>query len=657
MGEGEKRMFKKIFQILQQLGRALMTPVAVLPAAGLLLRFGDTDLLNIPIIKDAGGVIFDNLPLIFAVGVAIGLAGGEGVAGLAAVIGYLILTKTLDNMGHVLGLKPPYEGAEHLIDMGVFGGIIIGLLAAYFYKRFYNVQFHPILGFFSGKRFVPIITSVGSVFIGILFSFIWPILQQGINGLSGLIADSSIGLFFYGTIYRLLIPFGLHHIFYQPFYFMMGEYVNPATGQVVTGDMTRFFAGDPTAGRFMMGDFPYMIFCLPAAALAMIHAARPKKRKMVSGVLISAALTSALTGITEPVEFAFLFVAPFLYLINAVLAGVMFVVMDLFGVRHGYTFSGGGIDYVLNYGLSTNGWIAIPVGIIFAVIYYVLFRFAINKWNLQTPGREIDEEQTIEQQDLKEDELAVSVLEALGGKDNIAQLDACITRLRVTVNQPKIVQKDRLKTLGAVGVLEMGNNFQAIFGTKSDALKDEIKAVISGKITKSEIRNIEKAQTEVASTLEKDIEVEEITSPLTGKIIPITEVPDNVFATKMMGDGFAIVPTNGIVVAPTDGEIVTVFQTKHAIGFKSLVGTEILIHIGINTVELKGAGFKTLVNSGDQVKKGQALLEVDLEYIKEHATSLITPVVFTNLSEKKTLELLVNSDDVIAGETNVLVIS
>lgn len=645
-------MFKKAFQILQQLGRALMTPVAVLPAAGLLLRFGDKDLLNLPILKDAGGVIFDNLPLIFAVGVAIGLAGGEGVAGLAAVIGYLILTKTLDNMGNLLGLKLPYEGAEHLINMGVFGGIITGLMAAFLYKRFYNVQFHPVLGFFSGKRFVPIITAVCSVILGIVFSFIWPTIQNGITSLSSLIADSSLGLFFYGTIFRLLIPFGLHHIFYQPFFFMMGEYVNPSTGQVVTGDMTRFFAGDPTAGRFMMGDFPYMIFCLPAAALAMIHTARPEKRKMVSGVLISAALTSMLTGITEPVEFAFLFVAPLLFIVNAMLAGIIFVVMDLFHVHHGYTFSGGGIDYVLNYGLSTNGWVAIPVGIVFAFIYYFLFRFAIKKWDLQTPGREIDETETPEQQEVKGDELAANVLVALGGKENIAHLDACITRLRVTVNNPGNVQKDRLKTLGAVGVLEMGNNFQAIFGTKSDALKDEIKSVIAGNVVKVK-RDIKEAQAQVATTVSMVSGIETFVSPLTGKIISLTEVPDKVFSSKMIGDGFAVEPIDGIIVAPADGEIVTLFPTKHAIGMKTTNGTELLIHVGIDTVKLDGKGFETLVSEKDKIKQGQPLLRVNLDYIKENATSIMTPVVFTSLPDTKTLEVQINQGAK-AGKTTVV---
>ncbi|MGY0431393.1 glucose-specific PTS transporter subunit IIBC [Bacillus rugosus] len=623
-------MFKKAFQILQQLGRALMTPVAVLPAAGLLLRFGDKDLLNIPIIKDAGGVVFDNLPLIFAVGVAIGLAGGEGVAGLAAVIGYLILTVTLDNMGKLLGLQLPYEGAEHLIDMGVFGGIIIGLLAAYLYKRFSSIELHPVLGFFSGKRFVPIITSISSLGIGVIFSIVWPLIQNGINAASSLIADSTVGLFFYATIYRLLIPFGLHHIFYTPFYFMMGEYTDPSTGSTVTGDLTRFFAGDPTAGRFMMGDFPYMIFCLPAVALAIIHTARPEKKKMISGVMISAALTSMLTGITEPVEFSFLFVAPVLYLINSILAGVIFVVCDLFHMRHGYTFSGGGIDYVLNYGLSTNGWVVIPVGIVFAFIYYYLFRFAILKWNLKTPGRETDEaDQTEAKAPVAKDQLAFHVLQALGGQQNIANLDACITRLRVTVHQPSQVSKDELKRLGAVGVLEVNNNFQAIFGTKSDALKDDIKTIMSGGVPDTAA-----ALDKETDKQQKPFSEETFIYPLKGETVSLTDVPDQVFSEKMMGEGFAIDPSEGKVVAPADGEIVSIFPTKHAIGFMSAGGTEILIHVGIDTVKLNGEGFETYVTSGQAVKQGELLLTFNLDYIKQHAVSAVTPVIFTNASEE-----------------------
>ncbi|WP_367387137.1 glucose-specific PTS transporter subunit IIBC [Bacillus vallismortis] len=623
-------MFKKAFQILQQLGRALMTPVAVLPAAGLLLRFGDKDLLNIPIIKDAGGVVFDNLPLIFAVGVAIGLAAGEGVAGLAAVIGYLILTVTLDNMGKLLGLQPPYEGAEHLIDMGVFGGIIIGLLAAYLYKRFSTIELHPVLGFFSGKRFVPIITSISSLVIGVIFSLVWPLIQNGINAASSLIADSTVGLFFYATIYRLLIPFGLHHIFYTPFYFMMGEYTDPSTGNTITGDLTRFFAGDPTAGRFMMGDFPYMIFCLPAVALAIIHTARPEKKKMISGVMISAALTSMLTGITEPVEFSFLFVAPVLYLINSILAGVIFVVCDLFHVRHGYTFSGGGIDYVINYGLSTNGWVVIPVGIVFAFIYYYLFRFAILKWNLKTPGRETDEaDQNEAKAPVAKDQLAFHVLQALGGQQNIANLDACITRLRVTVHQPNQVSKDELKRLGAVGVLEVNNNFQAIFGTKSDALKDDIKTIMAGGVP------------DTAAALDAETDIQQIPAsdesfiyPLKGETVSLTDVPDPVFSEKMMGEGFAIDPSEGKVIAPADGEIVSIFPTKHAIGFMSAHGIEILIHVGIDTVKLNGESFEAHVTSGQAVTQGELLLSFDLDTIKQHAASAVTPIIFTNASEE-----------------------
>lgn len=630
-------MFKKAFQILQQVGRALMTPVAVLPAAGLLLRFGNKDLLNNTVIKDAGDIVFGNLPLIFAVGVAIGLAGGDGVAALAAVIGYLVLTKTLDDMGGIFGLKPPYQGAEHLINMGVFGGILVGILAAVLYKRFYNIKLHPVLGFFAGKRFVPIVTAFSSLILGVVFSFIWPSIQTGIDAASNWVMVSSAGPFFFGFIQRLLIPFGLHHIFQTPFYFTMGSFVDPSTGKVVTGDMARYFAGDPTAGRFMAGLFPYMIFGLPAAALAMIHEARPEKRKAVSGILISAGLTSMLTGITEPVEFSFLFVAPVLFLIHAILAGVSFTIMDLLHVHHGYTFSGGLIDYVLNYGLSTNGWMIIPVGIGFGFLYYFMFRIAIRKWDLKTPGREEDDE-VQEVKKVQACDLATNVLSALGGKENIANLDACITRLRVTVNEPTSVQKDRLKALGAAGVLEMGNNFQAIFGTRSDSLKDEIRSVMAGQSRPTkEVPNKTSEHLDKVAVTKIKIETEAIYSPLTGKIVSITNVPDPVFSEKMMGDGFAVEPTEGLVTAPADGEIITLFPTKHAIGMKTKMGTEILIHVGIDTVKLAGQGFETLVKEGDQISAGQPLLRVDLDYLKANAPSILTPIVFTNLLDQKKL--------------------
>lgn len=648
-------MFKKAFQVLQQIGRALMTPVAVLPAAGLLLRFGDKDLLNIPVVKDAGGIIFGNLPLIFAVGVAIGLAGGDGVAALAAVIGYLVLTKTLDDMGAYLGLQPPYQGAEHLINMGVFGGILIGILSAIAYKRFHDVKFHPVLGFFAGKRFVPIITSVSSLLLGVIFAFIWPSIQHGIDLVSNMVMNSAAGPFFFGFIQRMLIPFGLHHIFQTPFYFTMGQFIDPATGKVVTGDMARFFAGDPTAGRFMVGLFPFMIFGLPAAALAMIHEARPEKRKAVAGVLISAALTSMLTGITEPVEFAFLFVAPALFVVHALLAGLSFTVMDLLGVRHGYTFSGGGIDYVLNYGLSTKGWMVIPFGLLLGVIYYVLFRFAIRKWDLKTPGRETDED-VVGEQKKETGSLAADVLQAFGGKENLSSLDACITRLRITVNEPSRVNKGELKRLGATGVLEMGNNFQAIFGTQSDSLKEQMKAIMRGEAPANtkQIHTATNAEQPEARAGQTSNQLEVIAAPMTGEIVDITEVPDPVFAGKMMGDGFAVMPKEGKVVSPLKGKIVTMFPTKHAIGLVTDSGMELLIHVGIDTVKLEGEGFEFLCAEGDRVEVGTPLLQVDLGYIESQGKSTMTPVVFTNLTENQ--QLVVTKGSAVAGETQVAVV-
>ncbi|TGE39619.1 PTS glucose transporter subunit IICBA [Desulfosporosinus fructosivorans] len=657
-------MFKKSFQVLQQIGRALMTPVAVLPAAGLLLRFGSPDLLNMPVIKSAGGVIFENLPLVFAVGVAIGLAGGEGVAGLAAVIGYLILTKTLDNMGESFQSALPYQGATHFIDMGVFGGIIIGLVAALLYKRFYNIKLHPVLGFFAGKRFVPIITAVAAVILGVVFAYVWPPIQQGIDAASNWVMNAASGPFFFGFIQRLLIPFGLHHIFQTPFYFTMGSFMDPTTGQVVHGEMARYFAGDKTAGRFMVGLFPYMIFGLPAAALAMIHEARADRRKAISGLLISAALTSMLTGITEPIEFVFLFLAPPLFLVHALLAGFSFTVMDLLQVKHGYTFSGGGIDYVLNYGLSTNGWMVVPFGLLLGVLYYFIFRFAIRKWDLKTPGRESDselEEIQTNAQSVSAGSKAANILKAFGGKDNLTALDACITRLRITVKDPGLVNIAELKNLGASGVLEVGENFQAIFGTQSDSLKEEMKEIIrtggtgdkeDAKISgTSLLPNPQKPEpVPPKPTMDKAIS---IYAPLAGEIIDLAEVPDPVFAEKMMGDGFGIKPSDGLVLSPVKGKVHNTFPTKHALGLVSEEGLEILIHVGLDTVNLKGQGFEMLVTEGDLVSVGTPLLKVDLPYIEANAKSSITPIVFTNL-EGRTLEIKKGLAE--AGKTLVCVV-
>ena len=658
-------MFKNAFGVLQKVGKALMLPVALLPAAGILLALGaalvNPALLDLApfldnsavamvasVMKNAGDIVFGNLPLLFAVGVAIGLAGGEGTAGLAAIIGYLIMNVT---MGTVLGIDPKEINGTNYVSVlgiptlqtGVFGGIIVGIIAATLYNKFFEIELPSYLGFFAGKRFVPIVTAGTAILLGLLMLVIWPPIQSGLNAFSNNMVNANLTLsaFVFGVIERSLIPFGLHHIFYSPFWFEFGNYTTKA-GQVVHGDQRIFMAQisdhvkNLTAGTFMTGKFPFMMFGLPAAALAIYHEARPEKKVFVGGLMASAALTSFLTGITEPIEFSFLFVAPLLFGIHAIFAGLSFMVMHLLDVKIGMTFSGGLIDYIL-FGLinpQTHAWIVIPVGLVFAVIYYFGFRFAIRKFNLKTPGRELEEEEDqVQTGKAGSGDLAANILAAMGGKENISHLDACITRLRVSVNDIKDVDKNQLKKLGAAGVLEVGNNIQAIFGPRSETIKGQMKDIMAGKRPSATTVNVDKQEKApvAAPTQVKASEV--FVAPIKGEIKEITEVPDQVFAGKMMGDGFAIVPSEGLVVSPVDGKIVNLFPTKHAIGILSDGGREILIHVGIDTVNLKGQGFETLVSENDRVVKGQPLLKVDLDYIKEHATSTITPIVFTNLAE------------------------
>lgn len=665
-------MFKQAFGVLQKVGKALMLPVALLPAAGILLALGaalrnpalielapflDNSTVDMiaAVMQKAGDIIFGNLPLLFAVGVAVGLAGGEGTAGLAAIIGYLIMNVT---MGTILGITAEdVNGLNYAnvlgiptLQTGVFGGIIVGILASAMYNKFYEIELPSYLGFFAGKRFVPIITAASALLLGLLMIFIWPPIQNGLNAFSQNMvhANLTISAFIFGVIERSLIPFGLHHIFYSPFWYEFGEYTTKA-GEVVRGDQRIFMAQitdnvkNLTAGTFMTGKFPFMMFGLPAAALAIYHEAKPEKKVFVGGLMASAALTSFLTGITEPIEFSFLFVAPILFGIHAVFAGLSFMVMHMLDVKIGMTFSGGLIDYIL-FGLinpQTNAWIVIPVGLVFAVIYYFGFRFAIRTFNLKTPGRELEEEENqAATGKAGSGDLATNILDAMGGKGNIAHLDACITRLRVSVNDIKNVDKDQLKKLGAAGVLEVGNNIQAIFGPRSETIKGQMKDIMDGKKPRTTVKapekgveqQIEEINPEALQTA-RSTEDEGFMAPLKGELKPITEVPDQVFAGKMMGDGFAIVPVEGTIVSPVSGKIVNLFPTKHAIGILSDTGREILIHVGIDTVNLKGQGFESLVSENDIVDQGQPLLKVDLDYIKEHATSTITPVVFTNLAE------------------------
>lgn len=654
-------MRKKLFSQLQRIGKALMLPVAILPAAGLLLAIGTAiqgEALQhyLPFIQNggvqnvaklmtaAGSIIFENLPMIFALGVAIGLAGGDGVAAIAAFVGYIIMNKT---MGDFLQVTPknvtdPASGYASILGIptlqtGVFGGIIIGALAAWCYNKFYNINLPSYLGFFAGKRFVPIMMATTSFILAFPMALIWPTIQTGLNAFSTGLLDSNTGVavFLFGFIKRLLIPFGLHHIFHAPFWFEFGSWKN-AAGEIIHGDQRIFIeqireGAHLTAGKFMQGEFPVMMFGLPAAALAIYHSAKPENKKVVAGLMGSAALTSFLTGITEPLEFSFLFVAPLLFFIHAVLDGLSFLTLYLLDVHLGYTFSGGFIDYVLLGVLpnKTQWWLVIPVGLVYAVIYYFVFRFLIVKLKYKTPGREDKQSQAVT---ASATELPYAVLEAMGGKANIKHLDACITRLRVEVNDKSKVDVPGLKDLGASGVLEVGNNMQAIFGPKSDQIKHEMQQIMNGQVVENPT-TMEDDKDETVVVAEDKSATSELShivhAPLTGEVTPLSEVPDQVFSEKMMGDGIAIKPSQGEVRAPFNGKVQMIFPTKHAIGLVSDSGLELLIHIGLDTVKLNGEGFTLHVEEGQEVKQGDLLINFDLDYIRNHAKSDITPIIVT----------------------------
>jgi PTS system N-acetylglucosamine-specific IIC component len=461
---------KSILSYLQKLGKALMTPIAVMPAAAILLRLGATDVLNIPWMYAAGSAIFDNLALIFAIGIAVGLAEeNNGVSAIAAIVGFFVLQNV-------------YLTFNEEINMGVLAGIIVGIIAAYLYNRFKDIKVPSFLGFFGGKRFVPIITSLVCLVLGVIIGFVWPLFQDGINGIGNSIGDSGyIGAFIFGVLNRGLLPFGLHHVINSMVWFQFGEFTD-AAGNIVNGDLSRFFALDPSAGVFMTGFFPIMMFGLPAACLAMIVAAKPKNRKSVTGMLLGIALTSFLTGITEPIEFAFMFLAPVLYIFHAVMTGISLAICYILGAKSGFGFSAGLIDYILSFNISTKPLLLIIIGLIFGVIYYFIFLFAIKTFNLPTPGR-LDEEESKSLSKLTNTELyqrAVEILNSIGGKSNISNIDACITRIRLTTNDGKLVSEKELKDLGAVAVMKMGeNNFQIVVGTIADPLVTNIKKAMS----------------------------------------------------------------------------------------------------------------------------------------------------------------------------------
>lgn len=610
-----------------------MLPIAVMPAAALLLRLGADDivaklgiaslapwardplLMVFSVMGKAGGAIFDNLPLLFAIGVAIGLADGVGVAALAALVGYLVLMAVFSSMTGFL-IQIHLLGATDKINMGVFAGILVGVVASVLYKRFKDTKLPDYLQFFGGRRFVPIVTAFTILLMGIVLGFVWPPIQRGIGaGGNWMVAHGTIGVFIYGTLNRLLLPFGLHHILNTLVWFDIGTFTN-AAGNIVKGDLHRFFAGDRTAGIFMAGFYPVMMFGLPAACLAMVRAARPDRRKVIAGVLFSAALTSFLTGITEPIEFAFMFLAPFLYLVHALLTGASLVIANLLGSKHGFGFSAGLIDYVLSYGIATKPYLLLLVGLVYAAVYYVLFSVIIARFNLPTPGRESEEAMSVDEKgqatvSASIVEKARGICEALGGRGNLAALDSCITRLRLKVKDETLVDDRALKAQGAHGIVRLGGgSIQVVVGTQAELICEQMKSI------KPVVR---------------------VLSPFSGRIVQIEDVPDEVFSQKMMGDGLAVEPSEGTAVAPVGGELVTMFPTGHAFGIRTPDGLEVLVHIGLNTVEMKGEGFKAHKKQGDRVRVGETVVKFDLELCKSKATGIVSPVVVTNMEKVATM--------------------
>lgn len=699
-------MKDKIFGVLQRVGRSFMLPIAILPVAGLLLGLGSSftnetmlktyGLWNVmgpgtlfnaifQVMSDAGNIVFANLPIIFAMGVAIGMAKKEKeVAALSAAIAFFIMHASIGAMITINGgAEKMLEGATAdvvgitSLQMGVFGGIIVGLGVAALHNKFYKIQLPQVLSFFGGTRFVPIICSLVYTLVGILMFFIWPVIQSGIYSVGDLVLNSGYaGTWVYGFMERLLIPFGLHHVFYLPFWQTGVGGTMEVGGQLIEGAQNIFFAqlADPTvtefsvsATRFMSGKFPLMIFGLPGAALAMYKTAKPEKKKEVEGLLLSAALTSMITGITEPLEFTFLFVAPLLYGIHCVFAGLAYMLMHVFKVGVGMTFSGGLIDMFLfgiMQGNAKTNWIWIViVGVVYFIVYYLLFSFLINKLDLKTPGRDdSDEVKLYRRSDVEakkkgeakadnvnsSDELSEMICKGLGGKKNISDVDCCATRLRCTVYKAELVNDSLLKNTGASGVVHKGNGVQIIYGPRVTVIKSNFEDyletapnieynkknnVVNNEDKEDDIFNEDKDKKKIVKSIV-------ISSPITGISANLDTAADEAFASRMMGDGAIVTPTDEIVVAPDDGEIIFVFDTKHAVGFTTKDGISMIIHIGIDTVKLGGQGFSVLVKAGDKMKKGDTIMKLDLEYLKQNAPSVASPVICTELADNQKIRLV-----------------
>ena len=715
-------MKDKIFSVLQRVGRSFMLPIAILPVAGLLLGIGSsftnattietyglTKILGegtilhalLMIMNSVGSAVFNNLPLIFAVGVAIGMAKKEKeVSALSAVIAYFVMNTAINAMLTITGqILDNGEIAESVLEgtitsvcgiqslqMGVFGGIIVGLGVAALHNRFYRIQLPNALSFFGGTRFVPIISTIVYMFVGIAMYFVWPVVQNGIYALGGLVTGSGyVGTLIFGLIKRALIPFGLHHVFYMPFWQTAVGGTMEVAGQMVQGGQNIFFAQladsaniahfSADATRYFSGEFIFMIFGLPGAALAMYQCAKPEKKKAAGGLLLSAALACMATGITEPLEFSFLFVAPALFAVQVVLAGSAYMIAHMLNIAVGLTFSGGLLDFFLFgilQGNAKTSWIrVIPVGIIYFFLYYFIFKFMIKKFNFKTPGREDDDVETklytkadvnarkeaqnsaASEGASSEDALSEMITRGLGGKKNIADVDCCATRLRCTVHEADRVNDGILKSTGASGVIHKGNGVQVIYGPNVTVIKSNLEDYLEK--APDTYAEAEEAVTETTEEQKQETEgqkvVETITisSPITGLAADLATAPDEAFAQKMMGDGAVVTPEDPYVRAPEDGEVAFVFDTKHAIGFVTDSGISLLIHVGIDTVKLNGEGFEALVESGQTVKKGEPMLKLDLDYLKEHAPSVTSPVLCTELEDNQRIRLL-KDGPVKAGE-------
>ena len=708
-------MKDKIFGVLQRIGRSFMLPIAILPVAGLLLGIGssftnetmiaayglekilgDKTVLHglLVIMNQVGSAVFDNLPLIFAVGVAIGMAKKEKeVSALSAVIAYFVMNTAIRAMlinrgeisengeiaaGVLEGTITSVCGIQTL-QMGVFGGIIVGLGVAALHNRFYKISLPNALSFFGGTRFVPIVSTIVYMFVGILLYFVWPAIQNGIYALGGLVTGSGyLGTLVFGLIKRALIPFGLHHVFYMPFWQTAVGGTMDVAGQMVQGGQNIFFAqlANPAdiahfsadATRYFSGEFIFMIFGLPGAALAMYHCAKPKKKKAAGGLLLSASLACMLTGITEPLEFSFLFVAPALFAVQVVLAGSAYMIAHMLNIAVGLTFSGGLLDLFLFGILQGNektSWLRIiPVGILYFFLYYFIFRFLIKKFDFKTPGREEDDSETklytradvnARKENGKSDPLSRTIAAGLGGKDNISDVDCCATRLRCSVFDANLVDDTLLKSTGASGVVHKGNGVQIIYGPRVTVIKSNLEDYLAqapdvGQQTSpKQTSDLKTACAPEQTKHPKESSRMIISSPMSGIAADLSAVPDEAFSKGMMGDGAMVTPVDPIVSAPEDGEIDFVFDTKHAIGFVTDLGISLLIHVGIDTVKLNGEGFEVYVKSGQKVKKGEPLLKLDMDYLSKNAPSLASPVLCTELSENQKVRLL-KEGEIQAGE-------